>query len=537
MKPFLHVSGLSVDYVAASREVVPALRNLHLEVSSGETVGILGESGSGKSSLALALLRLLPANAAITSGDVRYRDHDLLHIAADELRTIRGGEISLIFQEPALALNPVLPVGMQISDVLRAHRRNGNIQHRDETHSILREVGFDQPDRIASAYPHQLSGGQRQRVAIAQALVCRPSLLIADEPLSSLDTVTQAEVLGLLQKLREDLGLSILFITHDAGVLSSFAGRIAVMRKGEIVAQGDFHELCQTADVYVQELISPARMVSPAIPESTVQATHVPLLQVRNLSKRYTQTRIFSRKIKVQALEQVELSLSEQTIVALVGRSGSGKSTLARCIAGFEAPDSGEILLHGTPVQKMDKGSRQQVQLVFQDATTSLNPRFTAGQLIAEPLEIANWGRASERRERVLNLLKEVGLDSSVSNRLAAQFSGGQRQRLALARALALQPKLLILDEAFSGLDVPLQAQMVRLLLELQARHRLTYLYISHDLKFVSLFAQRVIVMQQGRIVEVATPQKLQESQHPETRALLEASQKLHTPGLQQVTP
>lgn len=533
MSPLLQVSGLTVDYLAGNGTVVPALRDLNLEINAGETVGILGESGSGKSSLALALLRLLPANTRNISGEVLYESRDLLKLQSAELRKLRGADISLVFQEPALALNPVLPVGVQIRDVLKAHRNVAQTQAVENTHAMLRQVGFDEPQNIAQAYPNQLSGGQRQRVAIAQALVCHPELLIADEPLSSLDTVTQAEVLGLLQRLKSELNLSILFITHNAGVLASFADRVAVMQRGQIVASGRFDELQQKSDSYIQQLVSPARIVSRALTDTGARETPKPLLELRNVSKHYRRKRFFSHKVTVNALERVDLVLQEQSIVALVGRSGSGKSTLARCIAGFEAPDSGEILLDGTPIHTLTKTSGRQIQLLFQDATTALNPRLTAEQAIAEPLEINHWGTASERRERVLNAMKETGLDPGTSGRPVTQFSGGQRQRLAIARALVLQPRLLILDEALSGLDIPLQAQIVRMLLDLQTRHRLAYLYISHDLNFVSLFAHKIMVMQHGRIVESVSPFLLQQSAEPETRALLEASQRLHVPGIE----
>ena len=340
-------------------------------------------------------------------------------------------------------------------------------------------------------------------------------------------------MLALLQRLKSELNLSILFITHNAGVLASFADRIAVMQRGQIAASGRFDELQQTSDSYVQQLISPARIVPLALTNPGAVETPKPLLEIQHVSKHYRRKRFFSQKATVNALQDVDLALYEQSIIALVGRSGSGKSTLARCIAGFESPDSGEILLDSMPIHTLTKRSRQQIQLLFQDATTALNPRFTAEQAIAEPLKINHWGTASETRERVLNAMKETGLDPDSSGRPVTQFSGGQRQRLAIARALVLQPRLLILDEALSGLDIPLQAQIVRMLLELQTRHRLTYLYISHDLNFVSLFAHKIMVMQQGRIVESSTPLLLQQSAEPETRALLEASRRLHVSGIE----
>src|SRR5437660_2314974 len=290
MASLLQVSGLSVVYTATRGARVAALGNVDLEIRARETLGILGESGSGKSSLALSLLRLLPHNARITSGKIQFDQRDLLLLDQEELRRIRGAEMALIFQEPALALNPVLSVGVQISDVLWAHRRVSKDRAKNQTYAMLREAGFPEPERIARACPHQLSGGQQQRVAIAQALICSPRLLIADEPLSSLDTVTQAEILALLQRLKDELNLSILFITHNAGVLAAFADRVAVMQRGQIVACGRFDELWQTSDPYVQQIISPARIVAPALTTPGVNGTPTPLLQVRNV------TRLFRRK-------------------------------------------------------------------------------------------------------------------------------------------------------------------------------------------------------------------------------------------------
>jgi peptide/nickel transport system ATP-binding protein len=545
-EPLFRVSGLSVEYDAVGGDVVRALRGVELEIAPGQTVGVLGESGSGKSSLALALMRLLPRNARLTAGSIAYRGANLAQFSSKQLRQMRGAEVALISQEPALALNPVLTLGTQIQDVLKAHNRLRRAQLAAKCSEILREMGFEDPERVMRAWPHQLSGGQRQRVAIAQALVCRPQLLIADEPLSSLDAATQAEIVDLLQRLKRDLGLAMLFITHNAGVLWSLADHIMIMREGEIVAGGSMDELQRSSDPYVQSILFPGKSLSSArekwVPHplrvlgakggiQSDAAVTKPLLEVRNLSKSFIQQHLFSRKkFTVQSLAAVDLVLQEGTTAAVIGRSGSGKSTLARCIAGFETPDSGEILLDG----KKHSLSRS-VQMIFQDAATSLNPRFTARQIIAEPLEIARWKTDVDRTARALELMEEVGLDPALAPRLAAEFSGGQRQRLALARALAAEPKLLIMDEALSGLDVPLQAQMIRLLMGLQTRHRLTYLYISHDLNFISLFAQEVIVMDEGRVVERLTSAQLGHSRHPATRALVEASERLHAPGVEAV--
>jgi len=514
--------------------VVHAVRNLRLEIASGESLGVLGESGSGKSSLALALMRLLPKNARVVSGSIEYRGRNLTALSPAGLRAMRGAEVALISQEPALALNPVLPLGKQLADVLRAHGKPAPQEVAARCDEMLRQVGFADPERILRAYPHELSGGQRQRVAIAQALICRPNLLIADEPLSALDVATQADILELLQRLKRDLGLAMLFITHNAGALASLADNIVVMREGEAVAYGTMDALQVSQNEYVQGILFPEKSLANAAHKERSIPSAALLLEVRGLSKKFVQKRLLSRKeFVVQSLDEIVLSLAVGSTVAVLGRSGSGKSTLARCLAGFETPDSGDILLEGKRAEKNKFGARPPVQMIFQDAATSLNPRFTARQIVAEPLEIARWKSEADRTIRAMQLMEEVGLDPDWASRLAGEFSGGQRQRLALARALAAEPKLLIMDEALSGLDMPLQAQMMRLLMDLQARHGLTYLYISHDLNFISLFAQGVVVMDAGRIVERTTPEKLGESSHPATRELVEASERLHAPGVE----
>lgn len=533
-EPLLRASALSVDYDAAGGAMVRALRNLDLEIAGGESVGVLGESGSGKSSLALALLRLLPRNTRVVSGKVEYRGRSLAEFSAEELRQMRGGEVALISQEPALALNPVLPLRRQLADVLLAHHKLDRDAVSSRCNEMLREVGFPDPERILRAYPHELSGGQRQRVAIAQALICRPRLLIADEPLSALDAATQAEILELLQRLKRDLRLAMLFITHNAGTLAALADNIIVMREGEVAARGTIAKLQSSPDEYVQGILFPEKNLAGELRASGPAADEGPLLEVRGLSKKFVQQRMLSRrKFVVQSLIGIDLSLRRGSTVAMLGRSGSGKSTLARCLAGFETPDSGEVLLQGKSEEAKKAGVRRPVQMIFQDAATSINPGFTARQVIAEPLEIAKWKTDAERTVRALALMEEVGLNPEWAPRLAGEFSGGQRQRLALARALAAEPELLIMDEALSGLDMPLQAQMVRLLIHLQSRHGLTYLYISHDLNFISLFAQEVIVMEAGRIVERTTPARLTGSTNPATRELVEASERLHAPGVE----
>jgi peptide/nickel transport system ATP-binding protein len=531
----LSMLGLSIDYLSWRGQRISALRNVSMELPAGKVLGVLGESGSGKSTLSKAILQLLAVNAEVTSGSIAFQqDKDLLSLSRRQMRAIRGASIALISQEPALALNPVLTIGQQISDVLRAHRSVSKQEAMQQTTAMLREVGFPEPDRLLQAYPHQLSGGQRQRAAIAQALICRPDLLIADEPLSALDTITQAEILEVLHKLKEELGLAVIFITQNAWAISGLADELVVMRDGGVVAVGKFEELAHSTDEYVRGLIFPEKSFQNQVskPLQRAETGSAPLLRVQQLSKKFLQRHLFSgKKFAVQALREISFEIPEGSTVAIIGRSGSGKSTLARCIAGFEKVDEGGVLVQGAPV----KGPQPRVQLIFQDAGTALNPSFTAEELISEPMEIAGQGTARERRERVLSLMREVGLDPESAKRHAGEFSGGQKQRLALARALATNPGLLILDESLSGLDLLLQAKMLRLLLDLQKSHGLSYLHICHDLNFIGLFANEVIVMDEGRVVERITPAELPSSTQPATRALMEAGSRLHAPGLEAV--
>jgi peptide/nickel transport system ATP-binding protein len=531
--PLLRVAGLCVAYRTAGGAHVRALRSLDLEVAEREVVGVLGASGSGKSSLTQAVLRMLPPNAEIAEGQINFRHQDILNASRRELRALRGGEIALISQEPALALNPVLSIGRQIDDVLKAHRPFSSVKRQEKIQSMLSDVGFPDPDRIMRAYPHQLSGGQRQRAAIAQALICGPSLLMADEPLSALDTMTQAEILDLLARLKLEKNLAMIFITHNAGVLSALADRMVVLRDGAPVASGTLDQLHLSSDPYVRGLLFPEENLfsgsQPRHSHVDREVSVTPLLRVRGLSKTFTQKRLFGhRKFSVRALDEIEFDLEAGATTAIIGRSGTGKSTLARCIAGFEKPDSGSIQLH----TDADSRSLRPVQLIFQDAGSALNPSFTAADIVAEPMLIAGLNPA-ERKQGALQLMEEVGLDPDWHRRTAHEFSVGQRQRLALARALAAGPQLLIMDESLAGLDLPLQAQMMRLLMDLQARRRLSYLYISHDLNFISLFAQDVMVMEQGRIVEKLPVWRLSQSSHPATQALVTAGERVHAPGVE----
>jgi ABC-type glutathione transport system ATPase component len=524
--PLLEVRDLTVEYAGREGRATTPVNGVSFDVHRGEIVGLLGESGSGKTTLALSLLGLLPRGAAIAGGSVRFRGAELLDLGEKHLQKIRGSGISMIFQEPGISLNPVLRVGEQVADVLRAHRHSSQARIRREAEAVMKEVQLPQGDlaRIWDAYPHQLSGGQRQRVAIALALACRPSLVIADEPTASLDATVQAEVLDVLKELNQRLQMSILLISHNPAVLATMAQRLLVMRQGRMVEQGSLARIYQRpASPYTQSLLEAAQQRKP---ESVTAGENAPLVEVRELSKRYAQWQWFTPRV-VRALDGVNLTIRGGETLALVGESGSGKTTLARCLACLEDPSAGEIVFEGRNVRGLSPQQsfelRQQIQLIFQDAASSLNPRFTAVEAVAEPLVILRRGRTrAERRQRALELMRQVGLAPEWGGRSPLEFSGGQRQRLAIARALAVEPRLLILDEALSGLDLPVQEQILGLLSELQEVHALTYLYIAHDLTLVERIAERVAVMKAGRIVEEgAVDRVFANPQHDYTRQLV----------------
>jgi ABC-type glutathione transport system ATPase component len=585
--PLLQVDDLTVRYGSSDQGQLVALEGVTCDIGEGEAVGVLGESGCGKTTLGLTLLGLLPPAGKITRGSAVFGGRNLLMLRERELRGVRGAGISMVHQEPGAALNPVLRVGEQVAEVLRAHRHLSREGARDEARSLLALVGLAKETSIEAAYPHQLSGGQQQRVAIAQAIACRPRLVIADEPTTALDTVTQLEILNLLRNLREKLQVALLFITHDPEVLMRAVDRILVMREGRIVEQGSTWEVTQKSQhAYTQELlnsslhrkdhqqsvaptrkgIDSANFCAPVHPIKTYHprrersteangkgsgreggappdsapvhtdsqpAERETLLHVVNLHKSYVQGRWLSRRQhQIDALRGTGLELLVGSTLALIGASGSGKSTLARCLACLERPDSGEIRFGGRDLAKLSRGELipfcRQIQLIFQDPGSSLNPRFTAVEIISEPLLTVHPRTKKDSAARALAMMELVGLQADWGQRLPHQFSAGQRRRLAIARALALEPRLLILDEALAGLDLPIQAQIIDLLVELQARLSLTYLYISHDLRLVARLADEVAVLHQGKIVESApTPELLAKPQSEQAVNLVSATLEL----------
>jgi len=496
---FLTVSNLSVRY-AGNPSARGALDGVSFAIEASEIVGVSGASGSGKTTVALALLGLLPAEAAV-SGMVTFCGRDLRALDDRSRNAIRGAEIGIVFQESALALNPVLTVGAQIADVVRAHLRCDRRETREHVLAAMHDAGLtEDTTRIYDAYPHELSGGQRQRILIAQAIVCRPTLIVADEPTASLDATVRDEILRLIRRLNEEHGTAFLIISHSGEVLERTARRVLVMDRGRIADVVETGDDAGAAGGYV------ARSLSRSVSASR----HAPIAEVTGAVKSYRQRRLLSRsRHEVQALRGVDLRIERGTTVGLAGASGCGKSTLARCLAGLESLDAGTVLVDGHDITSLHGKAllpyRNQVQLIFQDSAAALNPRFTALEIVTEPMVIQREGTPAERRLRAIELVSQVGLPAERLQARPGEFSGGERQRLAIARALAVRPQLLILDEAFSGLDVETRSLITTLLMTLQREQGLALLCISHDLDLLAQFAPEIAVMHRGTIVEQGT--------------------------------
>ncbi len=458
-------------------------------------MGVSGPSGSGKTTMALAVLGLLPAEARV-SGAICLEGRDLGALRARERDAIRATALGIVFQESALALNPVLSVGAQIGDVVRAHVRCTRAEARERALAAMQDVGLtEHTQRIYQAYPHELSGGQRQRILIAQAIVSRPACIVADEPTASLDRAVRDEILRLIRRLNEQQGTAFLVISHSADVLEQTAHRTIVMDRGRVL------HIANRGDS------AGGGRVTRSLSRSVSASRHAPIVEITGGTKSYRQRRLLSSsRHDVQALKGLELRVERGTTLGLAGPSGCGKSTLARCLAGLEPVDAGTVRIDGHDITGL-KGRgllpyRNHVQLIFQDAAAALNPRFTALDVVSEPMVVQSIGSPADRRLRAIELLSQVGLPSDRLDARTSEFSGGERQRLAIARALAVGPKLLILDEAFSGLDVETRSQITSLLLTLQREQGLALLCISHDLEFLAEFAPEMALMHQGTIVE-----------------------------------
>ena len=517
-EPLLEVRNLSVTFHTA-RGPVDAVKNVSWSLNRGEVLAILGESGSGKSVSASAVMDLIDCPPGeITSGAILYEGRDLLQMSEGERRAINGKRIAMIFQDPLSHLNPVYTVGWQIAEALIVHG-TPKAEANAKTLELLAKVGIPLPEEAASKYPHQFSGGQRQRLMIAMALALRPDVLIADEPTTALDVTVQAQILALLEDLQHETGMALLIITHDLGVVAEIADRVVVMNKGEIVEQGTAAEVyANPQHPYTKRLIGAAP--GKGVMHETGPVSE-PILRLEGVSKCYG---------SFEALKSVSFELREGETLAIVGESGSGKSTTARLLLQLEAATAGRAMYQGRDLFTMPPRElfemRRDIQMVFQDPTQSLNPRMTVYQLISEAWAIHRDVLPKDKwRDRVAELLEQVGLTAEHMHRHPHQFSGGQRQRIAIARALALEPRVIVCDEAVSALDVQVQAQVIDLLDGLKDRLGLSYIFIAHDLPVVRDFADRVIVMQGGRIVEQGPVRQIFEAPREDyTRNLLAAS-------------
>ncbi|WP_294641001.1 ABC transporter ATP-binding protein [uncultured Aureimonas sp.] len=506
-----------------------AVKGVSFEVAPGETLAVVGESGSGKSQTMMAVMGLLAANGR-ASGSARYRSEEILGLPARQLNRYRGAKISMIFQEPMTSLDPLYPVGRQIGEVFRHHSGKRGSAVRARVLELLRLVGIPEPERRIDSFPHELSGGQRQRVMIAMALANDPELLIADEPTTALDVTVQAQILKLLADLQQHLGMAILLITHDLGVVRHFAGRVVVMRRGEVVEEGPTEAIFQSPrhDYTRMLLAAEPQGGKPPVPESA------PLvLSAQNVVVDYDlrgSKGLFSKGPDTfRAVDHVSLALKSGQTIGVVGESGSGKSTLGRAILRL-LPSDGRYRFEGQDITAFDRRRmrplRRELQLMFQDPFGSLSPRLTVGEIVTEGLLVHEPSlSAADRSRRAAAALEEVGLPPEARNRYPHEFSGGQRQRIAIARAMILKPKVVVLDEPTSALDRSVQVQIVELLRKLQREHGLSYVFISHDLAVIRAISDHILVMKDGRLVEEgATEDIFSSPREAYTRTLIAAA-------------
>jgi len=518
MSALLEVDRLSVRFGAAT-----VVNEVSFSIAAGEKFALVGESGSGKSITALSVLRLV--DAATSSGAIRFDGVDLMTQSERQMRGLRGASIAMIFQEPMTALNPLYTVGNQIGEVLELHEGlRPNAAHARAI-ELLARTGIPEPDRRVDAYPHELSGGQRQRAMIAMALACRPRLLICDEPTTALDVTIQAQILALLDELQAEMGMALLFITHDLNLVQRFTHRVGVMERGQLVETGETAAVfANPQHPYTRRLLAtrPQRVVQPLAADAPV------LVEARNAEVQFAISTGWFSKRQFRAVKQATLQLRRGETLGIVGESGSGKTTLGMALLALQPLAGGEVRLDGARIDNADRTAlramRKRMQVVLQDPFASLSPRMTVGQIVGEGLALHQPGLSPAQREaKVLAMLDEVGLSAArgidgVLQRYPHEFSGGQRQRIAIARAVVLEPEILVLDEPTSALDVSVQQQVLALLAELQQRHGLSYIFISHDLAVIRAMAHRVMVMKNGDVVEEG-----------ETLALFDAPQQAYT--------
>jgi microcin C transport system ATP-binding protein len=532
-EPLLIVRDLSIAFRSHERETL-AVDCISFEIGKGETLALVGESGSGKSATALSILKLLPYPAAShPSGSIVFKGEDLLQLSERQIRRVRGDDVSIVFQEPMTSLNPLHTIEKQIGEILLLHRGLTGAAARQRTLEVLTQVGIQDPQTRLKSYPHQLSGGQRQRVMIAMALANEPDLLIADEPTTALDVTVQAQIIALLKDLQARLGMSLLFITHDLGIVRKIAQRVCVMKNGCIVEQGSVEQVFDAPEhPYTRALLAAEPKPDPAPPQPSAPV----VVETDTLKVWFPITRGLMRNVvgHVKACDGLTIELRQGETLGVVGESGSGKSTLGRAILRLISSE-GTIAFMGHNLQglrfKEMRPFRRNMQIVFQDPYGSLSPRMSVAEIIKEGLTVHHPGLTeAERDQRVVQALNDVGLDPATRFRFPHEFSGGQRQRIAVARAIVLEPSFVVLDEPTSALDMLIQAQMVDLLRDLQKRHNLTYLFISHDLRVVAALASRLLVMRHGVVVEAGEAAELFRNPKTDyTRALFAAAFNLET--------
>lgn len=547
----MNTSLLHIDHVTISakkdKQWKPIVKDSSFTLNQNEILGIVGESGSGKSVTSLAVMGLLPKGIlAITSGKIDFEGKDIAQLTEKELQDLRGNDIAMIFQEPMSSLNPSLKCGYQVEEILKQHTALSAKEIKATTLSLFERVKLPNPDKIYNRYPHEISGGQKQRVMIAMAIACKPKILIADEPTTALDVTVQKEIILLLKELQQETGMSIIFISHDLALVSEIANRVLVMYRGEIVEQGAVADIFnQPNHTYTKALISSRPSLDvrlkrlPTIQdylEKTVDETevtpqqrqerlkelysHPPLLEVINVEKEYVSSAgLFGKDIKFKAVDDVSFKIYEGETLGLVGESGCGKSTLGNAILQLDKATAGQILYKGKDLTKLSKNEirelRKEIQIIFQDPYSSLNPRITVGKAIMEPMKVHKlYNGDKERRQKAIEILNRVGLGEEHFNRYPHEFSGGQRQRIGIARTIALQPKLIVCDESVSALDISVQAQVLNLLNELKEKFGFTYIFISHDLAVVKYMSDQVLVMNKGKIEEMNEADALYE--HPQ---------------------
>ena len=553
-QPLLEVEKLQIAFPNESK-LTHVVHEISYEVWPNEIVGIVGESGSGKSVSSLAILGLLSENASV-EGTISFQQKNILQNNKKAWEQLRGNEISMIFQEPMSSLNPSMKCGQQVVEVLQQHKKITKQEAKDEVIRLFEKVKLPRPSSIYSAYPHQISGGQKQRVMIAMAIACKPKLLIADEPTTALDVSVQKEILNLLKTLQEETQMSVLFISHDLEVVAKLCNRVLVMYQGKIVEQNTAKEIFENPkEIYTKALIASRPSVKERVfPLPTVNDflqnrvssqpelaserkkrhdkiyAKPPLLEVKNLVKSFTdQANWWSKKTEFQAVKQVNLRIYEGETLGLVGESGCGKSTLGNLILRLDQPNAGQVFYKGKDITQL-KGEalrklRREIQLIFQDPFSSLNPRIPVGEAIMEPMKVHQlYHSKQERKEKAMALLQRVGLEEFHFNRYPHEFSGGQRQRIGIARTIAVQPKIIVCDESVSALDISVQAQVLNLLNELKDDFGFTYLFISHDLAVVKYMADQILVMKEGEIVERGEADAVYaKPQHDYTQMLLAA--------------